>query len=608
MPRQHLSPTFVPRSPYSPPLKIWSSPGWERGFALLRHPARASPASTRTTDYPTSESTLCASQRQLSEILELEASLKTVSPPKIPALASPIELKAGARSSCAHVFDYSPLLHTYFASHSPLSATMLTSRSASLHLSDVPDMAPTESLNSIRRLSQSRTSRDHEAAKCNVHIDASTVDRDTGRGHGGRRGSANELIFPPSQYSARLRKLAPPPLQLSPVQHPVIQRRRSFVRDNELLSAPLVDIPLVSAVRPTPLRAPSGALRSAVTAIDIPEDLSTSFSSFEILQWRRRVSRVFDSPMALFTPEPRSDSPAVGTIDTPPAALVFPASVALAESSPHTSSSVESHYTRFDEPPVDPMSTATSVAHTPPPPGRTRLISLPPIPYACSSGEGEAVLSPLIPDLRTALSVPGLIMRAERCAEAVGDAAMLFSVLCSCSLLKEPETIFDLCKSLQQTFHAVQQELDDTPDVKSTEETTEMQAWFQKHWQHISSLERNLNIFYLFADELRARPPRIHRLAGHIDKLHAFRAKFADVARRLAVSHQKLHLVGLRTQFLKEHRAARVQAESERRRRGDFRAMWTEGRARRETLKDEIRHSRARTQHVRHAWMADHGL
>ncbi|KAH9834174.1 uncharacterized protein C8Q71DRAFT_859829 [Rhodofomes roseus] len=601
MPRQHLSPTIVPRSPYSPPLKTWSSSGWGRGLALLHHPARASPASTRTTDYPSSESTLCASQRQLSELLEVEVSLKTIDPPKIPALASPIELDlAGLRSSRARICDYSPLLHAYFASHSPVPALMLTSSPVSLHLSDIPDMAPTESLSALQRLSRSSTNHDHERTERSFNHSAPAA------GRSAREPADGPLIFPPSRYSSRLRKLAPPPLRLSSAQHPAIQRRCSFVRDNEALSAPLVDVPLVSAARPPPAQAPSGVHRHPVTAIDFPEDLSTSFSSFDILQWRRRISRLFDSPLAPFTPEQaRSNSP-FGSPNTQFGARVSSVSVAAAESSPQTSSSLaESHYTRFDEPPAEPMSNDTSVAHTPAPPGRTRLVSLPPIPYACSSGEGEALLSPLIPDLRTALAVPSLLLRAERCAEAVGDAAMC---LCSCSLLKEPEAIFDLCKSLQQTFHAVQQELDDTPDVRSAEETAEMQAWFQKHWQLISSLERNLNIFYLFADELRARPPRIHRLAGHLDKLHAFRTKFADVARRLAVSHQKLHLVGLRSQFVKEHRAARAQAESERKRRGEFRTTWTESRARRELLQDEIRHSRARAQHIRHAWMADHGL
>ncbi|KZT69671.1 hypothetical protein DAEQUDRAFT_737907 [Daedalea quercina L-15889] len=611
MPRQHLSPLRVPRSPYSPPLKTWSPPGWERRFALLCHPARASPASTRTTEYPPSESTLCASQQRLSEILELSVSPKTISPSTIPALASPIELttRPSARGSCASIFDYSPLLHAYYPCHSPLLSPMLSSRPVSLHLSEIPDMAPTETFSTLRRLSCSRTSHDHEPTGHNVSVDASTTRANDGSGSNGRNEIAGgPLIFPPSQHSTRLRKLAPPPLRLSPVAHPAIQRRRSFVRDNDLLSAPLVDIPIHSGARLSPVHAASPQnRRSAVTTIDLPEDLSTSFSSFEILQWRRRVSRVFDAPLGPPIPERRaSEAPVVQIANTAPIAPASPVPVSLTPLAPQTPSSVESHYTRFDDEPLaDTAATDTSVSQSPPPPGRTRLISLPPIPYACSSGEGEALLSPLIPDLRTALAIPGLMLRAEKCAEAVGDAAMC---LCSCSLLREPEAIFDLCKSVQRTLHAVQQELDSTPAVRSHEETAEMRVWFQKHWQLISSLERNLNIFYLFADQLRARPPRIHRLAGHLDKLHAFRDKFADVARRLAVSHQKLHLVGVRAEFFKEHRAARVQAESERKRRGDFRAIWTEGKARRHALKDEIQYSKARAQHIRHTWMVDHGF
>ncbi|EPT00442.1 hypothetical protein FOMPIDRAFT_1122838 [Fomitopsis schrenkii] len=408
------------------------------------------------------------------------------------------------------------------------------------------------------------------------------------------------LIFPPSQFSARLRSLAPPPLRLSPVQHPAIQRRRSFANDAGGLSAPLVEIPLVSAARQASPIHVSNDNRPPVTALEFPEGSSTSFSSFEILQWRRRVSRIFEPPLT-----PLAQESVVGS-EVPVLTVVSPsAPVSPIEPSPRSSASEDSNYTRFDEPPMAPASADTSVANSPPPPGRTRLISLPPIPYACSSGEGEALLSPLIPDLRTALAISSLHLQAERCAEAVGDAAMC---LCSCSLLKEPEAIFDLCKSIQHALHAVQQELDATPDVRTIEETAEMQAWFQKHWQLISSLERNLNVFYLFADQLRARPPRIHRLVGDLDKLHAFRAKFADVAQRLAVSYQKLHLVTLRGQFYKEHRVARAQADSERKRRSEFRAVWAEGRARRDVLKNEIKYAKARVQHIRHTWMAAHGL
>lgn len=413
MPRQHLSPIRVPRSPYSPPLKTWSSLGWEHGLALLRHPARVSRASPRTTTYSSSESTLCASQHRLSEILELSVSPKTTSPPTITALASPFELKeAGVHGSD---FDYSPFLHSY-AWPSPLPTPMLTSRSVSLHLSDIPDIDPTDSFGTTsRRLSRSSTHHGHNPTGRNVRADASTATH-----YGGRE----MLIFPPSQFSARLRSLAPPPLRLSPVQHPAIQRRRSFANDAGGLSAPLVEIPLVSAARQASPIHVSNDNRPPVTALEFPEGSSTSFSSFEILQWRRRVSRIFEPPLT-----PLAQESVVGS-EVPVLTVVSPsAPVSPIEPSPRSSASEDSNYTRFDEPPMAPASADTSVANSPPPPGRTRLISLPPIPYACSSGEGEALLSPLIPDLRTALAISSLHLQAERCAEAVGDAAMVGAVL-----------------------------------------------------------------------------------------------------------------------------------------------------------------------------------
>lgn len=427
MPRQHLSPIRVPRSPYSPPPKTWSSLGWEHGLALLRHPARVSLASPRTTSYSSSESTLCASQQRLSEILELPVSPKTISPPTITALGSPFELKTqtGVHGSCARDFDYYSFLQTY-AFPSPSLTPMLNSRPVSLHLSDTHDIAPTDSFGpsfstTSRRLSRSGTNHGHDPAGRNVHTDASTA------AHLERR---EMLIFPPSQFSARLRRLAPPPLRLSPVQHPAIQRRRSFANDAGGLSAPLVDVPLGSAVRQaSPAQSPDDH-RPPVTAIEFPEGSSTSFSSFEILQWRRRVSRIFEPPLT-----PLAQESAVGS-EVPILTVVSPsAPVSPMEPSPRSSSSEDSNYTRFDEPPMAPASVDTSIANSPPPPGRTRLISLPPIPYACSSGEGEALLSPLIPDLRTILAVSSLIPRAERCADAVGDAAMVSTVVSDCSAL-----------------------------------------------------------------------------------------------------------------------------------------------------------------------------
>lgn len=419
MPRQHLSPIRVPRSPYSlPPLRTWPSLGWEHGLALLRHPARVSPASPRTTTYSSSETTICASQLRLSEILELPVSPKTNSPPTVTALGSPFELEtaqAGVHGSYARDFDYSSFLHAY-SCPSPSLTPMLSSRPVSLHLSDTHDISPTDSFgrsfgSTSRRLSRTSTNHGHDPSGTNADADASTVADFERR---------EMLIFPPSHFSARLRRLAPPPLLLSPLQHPAIQRRRSFANDAGALSAPLVDIPLASAAPQAQSVHALDHHRPAVTAIEFPEGSSTSFSSFEILQWRRRVSRVFEPPLTPLAQESAEGSEVPVLVVVSPSAPASPM-----EPSPRSSCSDYSNYTRFDEPPMAPASADTSVANSPPPPGRTRLISLPPIPYACSSGNSEALLSPLIPDLRTALAVSSLVTQAERCAEAVGGAAMV---------------------------------------------------------------------------------------------------------------------------------------------------------------------------------------
>lgn len=392
MPRQHSNPIGVPRSPYSPPLKTWSSLGWEQGPAIPHHPALVSLASPRRTTYSSSESTLCASQQRLSEILELQVSPKTIT------LRSPFELK----ETCVHSrdCDYSSFLHSH-ACTSPLLTSMLSSRPVSLHSSDI---LPTDSFG-LRRLSRSSTRHGHDPTGHNVHANASTAIHSESR---------DMLIFPPSQFSARLRKLAPSPLRLSPIQHPATRRRRPFANDAGELSASLLEIPLTPAAHEeSPIHA-TKEHRPPVTALEFPDETSTSFSSFEILQWRRRVSRTF---------KPSLHQDLVVMTVVSPSAPVSPI-----EPGPRSSSSDDSNYTRFDEPPTAPASEDTSVANSPPPPGRTRLISLPPIPYVCSSGEGEALLSPLIQDLRTALAVSSLILQAERCAEAVGDAAMVSAV------------------------------------------------------------------------------------------------------------------------------------------------------------------------------------
>ena len=136
----------------------------------------------------------------------------------------------------------------------------------------------------------------------------------------------------------------------------------------------------------------------------------------------------------------------------------------------------------------------------------------------------------------------------------------------SCSILREPESIAHLCNKLRDTFASVQRALDETPDDFTIDWSETKRTWYAKHWQVISSLDRsaltatshvscahslgpsfirNLNMFYLLAHQVEDRPPRIHRLAPILDKLSTYQAKFADLARRIAVRY--LPSLALRT-------------------------------------------------------------
>ncbi|KZS99525.1 uncharacterized protein LAESUDRAFT_733082, partial [Laetiporus sulphureus 93-53] len=89
----------------------------------------------------------------------------------------------------------------------------------------------------------------------------------------------------------------------------------------------------------------------------------------------------------------------------------------------------------------------------------------------------------------------------------------------------------------------------------------------------------------MFTDQMRRRPPRIHRLADCVDKLRAFWTKFSDIVRRLELSREKLQLVKLRVRHTAEHLAACLEIEAERTRRLEFRNAWLEGRALRRAMR-----------------------
>ena len=119
-------------------------------------------------------------------------------------------------------------------------------------------------------------------------------------------------------------------------------------------------------------------------------------------------------------------------------------------------------------------------------------------------------------------------------------------------------------------------------------------------WTYRGSLlrpRRNLSQFYLLAHQIAERPPRIHRLGPIVEKLETYEIKFADLARRISVrsvpvstsstllhvglicyieqlSHERLRALDLRA----AHRAESIRRE--------------EGRARRMTIREELRRVR----------------
>lgn len=84
------------------------------------------------------------------------------------------------------------------------------------------------------------------------------------------------------------------------------------------------------------------------------------------------------------------------------------------------------------------------------------------------------------------------------------------------------------------------------------------EQWYSKYRNVLASLERcgavnwvlslvdaqahhvsvrNVNLFYLLAEQISRRPPRSHRLDSHMNKLHQYVRKFDDLHRRLLVRY-----------------------------------------------------------------------
>lgn len=60
----------------------------------------------------------------------------------------------------------------------------------------------------------------------------------------------------------------------------------------------------------------------------------------------------------------------------------------------------------------------------------------------------------------------------------------------SCSLLRDPDAIAELCENLRQAFRAVQRALDETPTDFIIDGSDAKQNWYTKHWETVDSLNK----------------------------------------------------------------------------------------------------------------------
>ncbi|EIW54334.1 uncharacterized protein TRAVEDRAFT_60635 [Trametes versicolor FP-101664 SS1] len=407
-----------------------------------------------------------------------------------------------------------------------------------------------------------------------------------------------------SRYSQRLRSIAPAPLQLaSPtpraplrtLRQPAAQTPPALTSAHRVVtpaSAVFADVPLATAdlfATAFSISPPSDRKGSTSSAMASPSTAPTSLvfpgdsenrhpgwstnppTYVDTLNWQRSPSRSLGSPYSPFTPR---------------SAHAGPSNLRRTVYSPKTPTRKSTR-----EPQVLFTPAGQTVA-APPPLLRTGIVSLPDVTDEGLPSPESQLLSPLHANLRLDMNTEDLMLRTEKCSETIARASLS---LCSCSLLREPEAIIALCDALRETFLSVQRALDGTPSDFSVDGVDAKRLWYVKHWQVIASLDRNLNLFYLLAHQIEKRPPRIHTLASLIDKLSTYQAKFADLARRITLSHEKFRFLGLRAQLSSR---TPVADHEDHVLLHDARATRQEGRARRREIREEITRVRGRMRSI----------
>ncbi|GBE80793.1 predicted protein [Sparassis crispa] len=565
--------------PPSPPLTLLTATFSTPDFECELQPSLVSAA-----ELSSSEVSLCESQRSLEQILDIRADVT------LPAEAS----KTGTLSSLLHCSDpfRAPLsVCTPLSDIQSIDNTMLRPphiaftvpvQQASLDMSRGRTMRRQSPTDSCPR-SDSRTGPSRHAGKSSAVL---------GLSPGTLSPSCTTPDPPQSRYSHRLRRMAPPPLRFVSVTNHLAITLTQSPSPPPLVCAPdtFDDVPL----KTSGACSPSAALPNAVSGIAegmFPTPISLEQPSSA--EYREGASHAHQPSRAQHVVIPGATlalGPSVFVYQEQPP--IYSRNLPSSREPPSVLFNEQPHLRSMIDSVLDSPVTSNLV---PPPLQRAAWAALPPVTYEDPVRvESSPLLSPLVLDIRQALAIDNFMVRADRCAEAVAQAALSLG---SSSMLRDPEGITKICDTLQADLESIQKALDDTPEQLDVINDNAEHNWQHKHWQIVSSLDRNLDLFYLFANQIRQRPPRIHRLASHVDKLHAYHLKFTDLERRLTLSHEKFRLLALRSRYVQEHSSARALADMERAHRREFREAWQAGRVRRKEMRDEIRHVRGVTQY-----------
>jgi len=181
------------------------------------------------------------------------------------------------------------------------------------------------------------------------------------------------------------------------------------------------------------------------------------------------------------------------------------------------------------------------------------------------------------------LHLEKLAAQAHRCLISVVYLQMSFS---ACSLVNR-QSLTALCTSLRVVLVSIRDALQSPPAHFESDIQTIGHLWLNKFRNVISSLERNVNQFSLFAEYIGRRTPRANKIGGRLDKAHAFLQKFEDLYSRIMHFYDRARLLKLRATLESLQQKAREEKEAERRRRRAFTSTWAEGRSRWKSVKEQ---------------------